>query len=43
MKKSLNSYMRLTGVAIFLGLFMLGCEQETQQPAMDKNAIHIMA
>ena len=39
MRKLLNSYILLAGVAVFAGLFMLGCGQETQQPTLDKKAI----
>jgi polar amino acid transport system substrate-binding protein len=39
MNKSLNSYMLFVGVALFVGLLMLSCEQGTQQPTLDKNAI----
>ena len=39
MRKSLNSNMLFAAVALLVGLLMLGCEQGTQQPTLNKNAI----
>ena len=39
MRKSLNLFVLFVGIALFMGLLMLSCEQKAQQESIDKSAV----